>query len=119
MERSEGRSQQGARSRVVLLRLHPKAQAELRAAVLLFEEERPGSGVRLANQVERRIEQAARFPQSGALVLGFDEELDVRQFVVGSRLPFVIIAALIGDERIAIAIAHTRREPGYWKNRVK
>ena len=103
----------------MLLRLHPKARAELRAAVVQFEEERPGSGARLADTVERRIEQAARFPQSGALVLGFDEDLDVRQFVVGHRLPFVIITALIDDERVAIAVAHTRREPGYWKDRIK
>jgi len=65
------------------------------------------------------LNNAARFPQSGALVLGFDEELDVRQFVVGHRLPFVIITALINGQRIAVAVAHTRRQPGYWKDRIE
>ena len=99
------------------LRLHPSALAELDEAVGYLENERSGLGQRLFAEVRLRVGQAARLPTSGSPVSGFAERHDVRQFVV-RRFPYLVVTALIGEERLVVAIAHTRREPGYWKTRV-
>lgn len=100
------------------LRLHPSALAEFNEAVDYLEGERNGLGARLFDEVRLRVGQAARLPTSGSPVSGFSARHDVRQFVV-RRFPYVVITALVREERLVVAIAHTRREPGYWKIRVK
>lgn len=100
------------------LRLHPGALAELNEAVSYLEDRRVGFGELLFGEVTRRVAQAARFPHSGAPVAGFDSEYDVRKFVV-KRFRYVIITAVINEERLVIAIAHTSSEPRYWRDRLK
>ncbi len=34
------------------------------------------------------------------------------------RFPFLIVYALFTDRLVVIAVAHTRREPGYWRERL-
>jgi hypothetical protein len=34
------------------------------------------------------------------------------------RHPYLVVYALRGDEIIVLAIAHTSREPGYWRERL-
>lgn len=63
------------------LPLHPAALDELDEAVEFIEKKRAGYGERLFAHNARRVEQAARFPTSGPLILGFDKRYDVRQFV--------------------------------------
>lgn len=50
------------------LRLHPAAAEELAAAARLIDEARPRWGALFFAEVRGRIERAARFPHSGALV---------------------------------------------------
>ena len=35
-----------------------------------------------------------------------------------TRFPYRLVVARVGDERFAIAVAHTRREPRYWLERL-
>lgn len=99
------------------LPFHPDALVELDHAVAWHEHERAGYGSILFDEVVRKVEQAARFPQSGAPVLGFDARHDVRKLVV-SRFRYVLITALVEDELTVIAVAHTSRAPGYWRDRL-
>lgn len=101
-----------------MLPVHPEASEELDSAVALYESERPGTGLKLLLSVRRRIELASRFPVIGSSVRGFEARFDVRHQVV-KRFPFVVITARIRGERMVVAVAHTRREPGYWKKRIK
>jgi hypothetical protein len=64
-------------------------------------------------EARRKLVQAALLPASGALIDDLPRERDVRAFGL-SRFPYRVIVALIGDERFAIAVAHTSREPRYW-----
>lgn len=98
--------------------LHPAAQEELLAEIEYLEDKEPGLGERYFSQVERRVRQAARFPAIGAPVLGFEERYDVRRFTLQS-FPAAIVTALISGELIVIAVAHTRRDPEYWKTRLR
>lgn len=82
-----------------------------------LEGERPGFGGLLFDEVTRRVAQAARWPRSGAPVAGFAERYDVRQHAV-KRFRYIVVTAIVTDERLVIALAHTDRRPGYWRDRV-
>ncbi len=101
-----------------VISLHPDARQELREAVREYEEERIGLGAKLFAQVERRLVQASHFPVSGAPILGFDDKYDVRRFVV-LGFSFILVTAVVKDQRLVVAFAHTRRSPGYWRSRIE
>ncbi len=103
---------------MIRLRLHPAALAELDAAVSYMEDRHTGFGSLLLEEVGRRIAQATRFPNSGAPVAGFGAHYDVRKFVA-KRFRYLIITAIIKQERMVIAVAHMGREPGYWRVRLR
>jgi len=102
----------------MLLSFHPAALDELQATVELLQHERPGHGRLFYEQVKRRVAQAALFPKSGAPVLGFPPNYDVRQFTL-RRFPNIVVTANVNDERIVVAIAHARKAPGYWHRRIE
>ena len=97
------------------LRLHPAALVELTEAVDYLESAR--SGRSSFDEVAKRSGQAARLPKSGAPILGFEERHDVRQFVV-RRFHYIVVTAVVRNERLVVAIAHTSREPRYWSDRL-
>lgn len=99
------------------LRLHPGAGAELEQAAIGYERERPGWGPLFFGEVRRKIAQAATLPGSGAPIAETPPDRDVRAYGL-SRFPFRVIVALVGDERFVIAVAHTKREPRYWLERL-
>lgn len=101
-----------------LLAIHPEALDELASQVELLEEEREGHGRLMYEEVRRRVTQASRFPRSGAPIGGFDARYDVRCYTL-RRFPFRVVTALIGGRRFVIAVAHTQREPGYWRERLR
>jgi toxin ParE1/3/4 len=100
------------------LRLHPEAMVELAEAIEFHERERVGYGALLFDEVTRRVGQAARFPRSGTAVTGFAGHYDVRQFAL-QRFRYLVVVAVIRDERFVVALAHTSRRPGYWRDRIK
>ena len=89
------------------------ARAELDAAADHYEAAYRGRGVRFYRAVERTTLAIARFPAAAPLYPGLAEALGVRRRVVRG-FPFVIVYR---DQRDVIrvdAVAHTRRQPGYW-----
>jgi toxin ParE1/3/4 len=100
------------------LRFHPAALDELDAAVDYHEAERAGYGALLFAEATERVGQAARLPRSGVRVEGFDAALDVRLFAL-RRFRYVVITARVRDERFVVAVAHTSREPSYWRERLR
>ncbi len=101
----------------MLLELHPEAMEELEAAVAWQNHERAGRGDRLYDEVRRRLAQATRFPRSGAPVAGFDARYNVRSYGL-RRFPYRIVTAVVSGAPLVVAIAHTRREPAYWRDRL-
>ena len=98
-------------------RILEEAAAELAAAAELIEAERPGYGPLLLEEYARKLQQIARFPLSGAKVLGSESDPSLRSFSLGPFRYVVIVAAM--DEPVAVAVAHTSREPGYWTGRLR
>ena len=99
------------------LRYHPDARAELRAAMHIGEKERPGRGIalqELVRVVERRVR---RCPRSAPRWPRVRAPFEVRRAVV-RKTPYVVVYMLLPDQIVVVAIAHTRKSPGYWRERL-
>ncbi len=94
------------------------AADELEAAAIRYEEERFGFGTLLISEVRRSVDRAARFPESGVQVFGFDPKHEVRRFVL-RRFPYSVVIAIVAGQRVVVAVAHSSRNPDDWRHRVK
>lgn len=100
------------------LALLPDALAELEWEMLCLESERPGWGEILLEEVADVAELAAEHPMLGERLVDFPEELDVRRYPI-KRFALLVIVGVVDGERMIIAVAPGRREPGYWRTRLE
>lgn len=91
--------------------IHSDAEAEYEAALAwyLTRSARAADGFEAA--FERALESIANNPQLHPL---YD---DCHRFCVLRRYPYSIIYRVDGDQVRVVAIAHSRRLPGYWSGR--
>lgn len=92
---------------------HPDAERELYEAALRYEFEVKGLGRRFSDEVERVIQLLLEHPDLGSRV-----DDDLRHFVL-RHFPFSVVYALRSDLLFVVAVAHSSREPGYWRLRVQ
>lgn len=99
------------------LHVEPEAELELGEAVRWYEARSPGLGAGLVAAVgdalARVLEEPGAFPMVAALGLP-----RVRRTLV-ARFPYAIIFVESPDRVDVIAVAHGRREPLYWAERVR
>jgi plasmid stabilization system protein ParE len=95
----------------------PEARAELDAAADQYEEQRSGRGVRFYAAIERTVKLIMRLPTVGPMYRGVQPELGVRCRIV-SGFPFTLAYRVRGEVIRIDAVAHMRRRPGYWHQRV-
>lgn len=94
------------------------AAEEFEEAAAWYERERRGYGALFAAEVLRAVERACELPHSGPRVPGTPEARDVRRFVV-RRFPYTVVTATVAGQQAVVAVAHGRRGPGYWRERLK
>ena len=58
------------------------------------------------------------WPQAGAIWPELETSIEVRSLGI-RRFPFRVVYINEGTQFTVIAVAHTSREPGYWKYRVQ
>lgn len=96
---------------------HPAASSDLLAAVDQRETNRPGSGQKFLDAVDRALERLALWPESGA-----PENARVGDALIRSvRLPGTQYRAvyLVTAEKLwVLAVAHDRQQPGFWQDRM-
>jgi plasmid stabilization system protein ParE len=98
-------------------RYHPAAERELDEAIEHDEAELPGRGLRLEDQVARLVLRLRRFPVSAPIWPRLDSAHEVRRAKV-RRHPFLVVYMVQSDQLIILAVAHTKKKPGYWANRI-
>ena len=81
----------------------------------LFEAANAAGDERLIAAVLQVVDLLERMPNAGRL---WSDDLPVRRFYVGKPWPFVVVYLPTDDELIVVAVAHTSRKPGYWRDRV-
>lgn len=100
------------------VRFEDETDAEYREAGRWYEERRAGLGLEFFDAVDAAIDHVVDLPGAGSRIPGLSSSLPVRRFAV-ARFPYHVVY-LEGPAGIRIlAVAHDRRRPGYWKNRLR
>jgi toxin ParE1/3/4 len=73
-----------------------------------YESRREGLGAEFGTCVEAAIARAARSPDINPRVHG-----EVRRALV-RRFPYGVFYVVEGQALLVLAVAHARRQPGYW-----
>ncbi|HSP80086.1 MAG TPA: type II toxin-antitoxin system RelE/ParE family toxin [Myxococcaceae bacterium] len=103
----------------VRLELHPEAEREVDAAVDWYEAQRAGLGAEFFAELRRSLQVIAESPRESApWPGGRASALGMRRFLM-ERFPFVLPYVVTEELVVVLAIAHTRRRPGYWLKRAK
>ena len=99
------------------VRFEDEADDEYRRAGRWYENRRTGLGVEFFDAVDAAIRQIVDFPRAGAVVPRVPRDLPVRRLAV-ARFPYHVVYLETTEVFRILAIAHDRRQPGYWKNRL-
>lgn len=91
---------------------HPIASEEIVETTAYYEGEVPGLGDRFITEVERIVEVLCDQPNIGQSV---GEEL---RRIILARFPYSLIYSIESERIWVIAVAHHRRRPGYWQERI-
>lgn len=96
------------------VRFHPAARHELAEAAVWYEQHREGLG----SELQRMRDALKRIASNPAAWPRWPELPEVRVFPL-SRFPFLLPYFLDEAQLVVLAVAHTRRRPGYWHERLQ
>ncbi len=102
------------------LRVHFEAEAEVeyRQAGAWYERRHEGLGLAFFDDIDATIRQILDAPRSGVAVPGLPPDLPVRR-LAARRFPYHVIYLETAAELRILAVAHDRRQPGYWQARLR
>jgi len=93
--------------------IEPVALAELAAASEYYENQRPNYGAQLVQAVDDALRRLSEFPDAWPRVGKNMRRCPVQGF------KYWLVYSHTAEQASIIAITHSRRRPGYWKDRVK
>ena len=88
------------------------AEAEANEVVAYLDEQRTGLGDRFEDDLLATVTVVSQHPFSGKAIGDIVRQSRLRTF------RYNLIYVVDGDEIVIVAIAHHRRRPGYWRNRL-
>jgi len=91
---------------------HPEARAEFDRAADRYEQQRSGLGLSFVAAVQSTVSRCAEAPQQGAPLGSMLRRMFVPHF------PFFVLYSSAGTAILIVAVAHFRRRPGYWSDRL-
>jgi len=89
-----------------------EAEVELWEAVAYYEDKAPGLGLDFETGIERSVKVIAEHPARWPLRAD-----GTRRYLV-HRFPYLDVYAYENQQLWILAIAHCKRSPAYWQNRV-
>jgi len=96
----------------VKVRFLTLAQQEVDEAVAWFEERADGKGVDFLDELDRIVRLIKAYPLASTQI---DQEIRRRLF---ARFPYSLIYGIDHNTLVVIAVAHSRRAPHYWVDRL-
>ncbi len=93
--------------------VHEEAIAEARAAREWYESRSPAAAIRFFEELERAVEQIAKFPEAWSPHL-----TGTRRYLL-RRFPYAVVYRQRERDIQIVAVAHHKRKPGYRKSRIK
>jgi plasmid stabilization system protein ParE len=94
------------------LEFHPEAEEEYLEVVSYYESQVPGLGERFDAELRTASALLLEYPEIGPLI---GEQL--RRLVL-DRFPYYLIYTVSAEIVYVVAVAHERRRPGYWEQRL-
>lgn len=91
----------------------PEAEQEMLEAARYYDSHATGLGTDFLSETERAVNSIAELPMTWPVVEG-----ELRRRLV-RRFPFGILYRIEPEEIVIVAVAHLRRKPGYWRERIK
>ena len=92
--------------------LSTEASEEFVETVAFYEQRRIGLGAAFIVEFQRSVDLIQQYPDSGRpMGKGYRR-------VLTNRFPYAAIYVERDPDYFVIAVAHTSRRPGYWKNRI-
>ena len=91
---------------------HPEAAVEFEESVRFYQTRGRTLGDRFAAQVRKSIQTILKTPERWRII-----EDEVRRCRV-AIFPYAVLYSIEREFVLIIAIAHDKREPGYWKKRL-
>ncbi|MGH9874507.1 MAG: type II toxin-antitoxin system RelE/ParE family toxin [Pyrinomonadaceae bacterium] len=88
------------------------AQEEVDEAVVWFDENANGKGRDFLDELDRVVRLVKAYP-----LASFEIEPEIRRCLF-ARFPYSLIYGIDGQTIVAIAVAHSHREPRYWFDRL-
>lgn len=93
--------------------IHSEASKELDGAIHYYETQKPGLGLDFLAEIERIIDRIQQNPNIGAIY----KLTDLRRYPA-QRFPFLVFYSDQQEFIWIVAIAHSRRKPRYWQERM-
>ncbi len=90
----------------------PEAEQELVDAALFYENRAPGLGLDFGREVKAAVREIRQFPTT------WQQRQDGTRRRLLSRFPYVVVYVLHREEVWIVAVAHCKRRPGYWEERL-
>jgi toxin ParE1/3/4 len=95
-----------------VIRVHPDARIELRAAWLWYGEVSDKLAAGFQDEIDAAMAAIAEGPERWPR-----DKFDTRRYVV-RRFKFVLVYRVLGDDILIYAAAHGRRRPEFWVARL-
>ncbi len=94
------------------LRFHPQAEQEYLTALAWYRERSLIAAINFESAFGQAIARIKEAPQRWPIYFKDFRKYTLRQF------PFGIVYQEFSSEIVVFAVAHGRRQPGYWRDRV-
>jgi plasmid stabilization system protein ParE len=94
------------------VQIHPEALEEAEAATDWYAERSRRAAEEFLNELRRAIQQISEYPEQFPAL-----EFGTRRIVL-RKFPYILVYRETATSVEIVAIAHGRRRPGYWRNRV-
>lgn len=91
----------------------PEAEQEMLEAAVYYQSQSSGLGIDYLVEVEQAVQAIGGLPNTWPIIEGGLRRRLVRRF------PFGILYQIESKEIVIVAVAHLRRKPGYWRERIK
>jgi plasmid stabilization system protein ParE len=98
------------------VRTNPFADDEILNYISLYEAESPNLGERLWNEIQAAFKLISEYPSIGGVVPRARLRRAARRIPL-RHFPFFLIYRELNDYIEIMALAHTSRQPNYWRSR--
>lgn len=94
------------------LEVHPQAAAEAREARIWYADRSPAVATRFVEELDHARERICTSPKEWPTYLHGARVYQLKRF------PYLVVFLDSEDRVEIIAVAHAKRKPGYWKQRL-